>query len=400
MAIQLPQKISTKTSLSFLVDAYGLYIISVTARCYSKKQSDSGENEMLRAEIDDVTLREIPPKDKPQYNNIPPSWNGTTLRGLAKTVNFIIVLNKGPHFLRLTPVNMATVEKFSYRQVVNPREIVFSLNEKAEDGDKRPWHTFALIDLSLQSLSAEATVSWHFLDGDDIKLIIDDKTEESKTSARWKYWIWSARPLQLLFGPKRERKDFVTDLPKGTHYVEFWADKNPTLHKVVLNLGDFQPKRIPTVDDPEWTGNFVDDPEQMILARALFGEIRDASYPDEARIAVGWSIRNRVEDSRWSNSYREVITKPFQYSAFNPGDPNRKYVENPLFKGKEINRKAWQNAYVLARQVIRGEVNDPTHGANHYYDSSIDTPAYLTKEKLVFTIKNDTGKKSLFFYRL
>lgn len=397
---QFPRKITTNTLISFSTGSFGLYAVRVTARCHSAKQSDSGKNETLRLEIDDMGLREIPPTDKPQYNKIPSTWNGTDLKGLAKTIVFIVVLNKGNNIIQFIPTNGAVIEKWDFQQIENPKKITFLFNDQAEDGDRRPWYTFALVHLPLQSFSVEASVSWHFFDGDDVKLIVDGDIETNNSSRLWKYWAWSAKPWQILFGPKRGRKDFTKDLPQETHYIEFFADRTPTLHQVILNLGSYQPKRIPTVDDPEWTKNFEDDTEYMILARALFGEVRDTSYPDKARIAVGWSIRNRVEDSRWPDTYQEVITKPFQYSAFNSTDPNREYVENPLFTGKEIDRKAWQKAYAIAGKVIRNEIDDPTSGANHYHDSSIKPPSYLTKETLVLTIPNNRGTKSLFFYRL
>ena len=39
-----------------------------------------------------LKLREIPPLDKPQYNKIPPTWNGADQQGLTKTIIFIIAL--------------------------------------------------------------------------------------------------------------------------------------------------------------------------------------------------------------------------------------------------------------------------------------------------------------------
>ena len=139
----------------------------------------------------------------------------------------------------------------------------------------------------------------------------------------------------------RYKKTIVKKLPKGTHYIEFWADKTPTLHHIDFDLGDVSVKRIPTVEDSEWTGDFSDDPDQIILARALFGEARKTLVPDEARIAIGWVIKNRVESDGWGNSYSKVITKPLQFSAFNKNDPNRQYVENPLHTQTEVDLQAW-----------------------------------------------------------
>ncbi|MDA2936532.1 cell wall hydrolase [Patescibacteria group bacterium AH-259-L05] len=191
-------------------------------------------------------------------------------------------------------------------------------------------------------------------------------------------------------------------MKQGLHYIEFKADRMPIMRKLVIGFAKKPlipkppaPKQMPTVDNPTWTGDFKDDTEHMLLARAIFGEARNEILSDKTRIAVGWSIRNRTEDpSRWSDNYRDVILQEDQYSAFRISDPNRPFVENPLRADSFIDKKAWQNCYKIAVQVIRGEVQDPTNGANHYYDESIARPKWLTQEN--FIIKLDT----IFFHRL
>ena len=105
--------------------------------------------------------------------------------------------------------------------------------------------TFALIDLPLQLTSADITIAWHSLDGDDVQLMFNGDVMENLKSKRWKNWIWHADPKQVLSGARREKKEFSKQLSKGIHYIEFWADKTPTLHNVTLNLGDYTPKRVP-----------------------------------------------------------------------------------------------------------------------------------------------------------
>lgn len=188
------------------------------------------------------------------------------------------------------------------------------------------------------------------------------------------------------------------------HYIELWADKTPTLHKVNLNLGDITLKRIPTKLDPEWTGNFANDTNTMILARAIFGEARNILIPDKARIAIGWVIKNRVLNKiRWPNTYWEVITEPLQYSAFNKNDENRKYVENPLHTGISMDKDAWCNSYEIAKKIINNKLKDPTKGANHYYDDSIITPNWAEKAQPTLSIiyKNQYDEDAtIFFFKL
>jgi hypothetical protein len=149
----------------------------------------------------------------------------------------------------------------------------------------------------------------------------------------------------------------------------------------------------PTVDNPKWTGNFYDDPVQMILARAIFGEARGESR--DGKIAVGWVIRNRAENGRWwGTDYHSVILKPQQFSAFNQGDPNRPLVENPLYRNSQQDREAWYECYQMAGQVLNNQVVDPTKRADHFYSLSIPKPSWADEAK--FTVQIGNHK----FYRL
>lgn len=392
MLEQFPKRITQETSFTFSISQSGIYGITITARC----QTD----EDLRVEIDNLKLREIPEAQKPQYHNISPSWNGAELKGLTKIVIFILKLNKGEHTLKFTPIKSGVIDEYKIEKILDLQKIQFNLGIQAEDGDRRPWLTFALIDLPLELLSADVSVKWHFLDGDDIKLIVDGQIKQNPKSILHKNWVWTASILKKFFGKEREEKTFTENLNPEIHYIEFWADKTPTIHKVELDLGKISSKSIPTADNPKWTGDFNDDTDQMILARAIFGEARSNNYSDKARVAVGWSIRNRVDDSRWADNYHDVITQKDHYSAFNLSDDNRPYVENPFWRNNDIDKRAWYNCFEIAGKVISGKVKDPTNGANHYYDSSIPTPYWATQKTLVLTIKSLDNKRAIFFHNL
>ncbi|PJE63121.1 hypothetical protein COU88_01250 [Candidatus Roizmanbacteria bacterium CG10_big_fil_rev_8_21_14_0_10_39_6] len=232
---------------------------------------------------------------------------------------------------------------------------------------------------------------------------MDGNIEKNTESRRWKSWVWHATPGQMFSGEKREKKIFSKQLPKGIHYIELWADKTPVLHTVTLDLGDYISKRIPTVEDPKWTEDFTDDTDQIILARALFGEVRNTLVPDKARIAIGWVIKNRMKSKGRGYSYYEIITEPSQFSAFNKTDPNRPFVENPLHTGNGADMKAWKHAYDIAGKIIKATFQDPTQRANHYYDDSISTPDWAQDKKptLHITYINESGSEStIYFYNL
>lgn len=393
MSVQLPKDITTPLKIPFSIENFGLYALKIVARCRSGgllgfRGFRGGED--LRIEIDDIKLREIPPKDTPQYYNIPSAWNGTELKGLAKTIVFLLPLNKGPHTLTCIPNKGAQLESFGFQIIENLREIVFELNEQAEDGDRRPWYTFVFVNLPLLTLTADVSVSWHFLDGDDVKLIIDNKVEENVGSRLWKYWVWSARPWNIFSGAKRELKTFTPGLAKDIHYIELWADKIPTLHRVTLDLGDFQPKRIPTPIDPEWTHDFNDDPEAIIMARLMLGEAETQSA--EAKLWVAGSVLNRVASSAWPNTIHDVILQEGQYDPFKSVDTNFRKITDPLGEDtSQLRLKNWQECCDLAEKLLLGRIPNPTT-ATHFSGEGVDKDyfikTYIPKGKFLKQIDN------------
>ena len=57
------------------------------------------------------------------------------------------------------------------------------------------------------------------------------------------------------------------------------------------------------------------------LARCMYSETKK---PHEQEL-VGWVIRNRVEtEYRGQSTYEGVVLDPYQFSAFNPGNPKRR----------------------------------------------------------------------------
>lgn len=364
MSVKLPQDITQPLDIPFSISNFGLYVIKVTARCKSGNLFELQGGQDLRIEIDDIKFREVPAKDKPQYNNTPPAWNGAELKGLAKTVFFILPLNKGNHILKCIATGGSRIELFEIKPIEELRELTFELNLQAEDGDRRPWCTFAFIKLPLQSVKADISVSWHLFDGDDVKLIIDNKIKENVQSKLWRYWIWSARPWNILTNLHREIKTFTTNLVPGLHYVEFWADKTPILHWVSFDFGNFKLKRIPDAFDPEWTGDFQDDTDEMLLARLVFGESENQSR--EAKIWTGGSVLNRVKAHVWPNTIPGVILQKGQYDPFKTSDDNFKKLVNPLHTTDKLRIIAWNESLEIARKLLSGDLKNPTT-ATHFH---------------------------------
>lgn len=239
MAIK--RKISQRYNHSFKVSKPGLVAIFVSARCKSKKQINSNVDEDLRIEIDGSKFREIPPEKYVQLFNIPASWNGSKLKGLKKTIIFLTVLNKGEHIISLISRDSAFIEDIEVKELSGQQKPIFSPEQQAEDGDRRPWYAFVLADLPLKTITAKVTTQYRWWDSDDAKVIVDNKVQKQPKAVLHIYWFFAGilirKFIKKLFRNKETQEyTFKTSLDQGIHYIEFWADKTPILHKVGLDL--------------------------------------------------------------------------------------------------------------------------------------------------------------------
>ena len=80
------------------------------------------------------------------------------------------------------------------------------------------------------------------------------------------------------------------------------------------------------------------------LARCIYSETKRA----EEQELVAWVIRNRVETGyRGQHEYESVVLDPYQFSAFNPGDPKRRLYTS-------LAPSADSPAFVRALEVAHG----------------------------------------------
>lgn len=232
----MKKKISRPYRYTINISKPGLVAIFVSARCKSRRRVGSSSDEDLRIEINGARFREIPPVKRTQLFNIPPSFNGSKLRGLKKTNVFLTVLNAGENIISLIPQETAFIEEIKVQELPLVQDLWFEVKQQAEDGDRRPWYTFVLIDLPLSSLTADITTKWRFRDSDDVKLIIDNKVQKNQFSLFYRNWLWSGSIFKKLLQREAQTKTIEPNLSQGMHYIEFWADRMPLLHKVGLNL--------------------------------------------------------------------------------------------------------------------------------------------------------------------
>lgn len=111
-----------------------------------------------------------------------------------------------------------------------------------------------------------------------------------------------------------------------------------------------------------------------VLARTLWGEARGEKVRGiEAVAAV---VMNRVRRAQnrggrywWGNSIQQVCQKPWQFSCWNPGDPNRAKLEQVSEQDR-----TFRICLRVARRAAAGVLDDPTGGATHYHTQNVAPP--------------------------
>lgn len=388
------KKIEKDFDYKFFTEEDGVYLIEIIASAKSWQQNlikfiSFFKDDNLAVKIDETEFSKLNGKRGLFDGEV--AWNGNNLKGFSKTGVFVMPLSKGEHIIHFLTKQSPVLKSIKISQVEEAQKVTYipTENNPAEDGNRRQWMSFVVVGIKLQKLNIQARANnYKGEDDDDIRLVINGEIQKNITEKAHKYWYWCGRVL------KGQEKEFnkKLELEKGMHYLELWADRKPFVHKVeigteIKNIDnkDVPGKRIPTVDDPEWTEDWNDDSERMILARTIYGEARGKEWSDQLRVAIAWSAKNRIKTAHWGNDYHSVVLADLQYSCFNEKDPNLPFVKDPLSDDKE----AWENCYKIAGQVMNDELEDPTDGANHYFSEFIDFPEWTKSPQAEFKIKID-----------
>lgn len=123
--------------------------------------------------------------------------------------------------------------------------------------------------------------------------------------------------------------------------------------------------------EKRWDGMDDWDEALDVMARTVWGEARGEG--SEGMRWVAHVILNRVERGGWwGNTVREVCLKPFQFTCWNLGDPNRDKLQAAA-------DAAFQDAINICARVLKRVDPDPTNGATHYYAIGGVTPFWAPK---------------------
>lgn len=350
--------ITRQYSYDFILSENGVHLIEIIASAKSWWQNFKSSRAFFKDDdiflfLDNKPLTTSKNRKQDAYS----AWNGNELKGLNKTVLIIANLKQGNHTINLKPNQSPYLKSISISKVEEKNKVMYIPinNNPAQKSGGRPWLSYIILDLFITTLSITAQANKSRKDDDDLKLLINGEIQKNEDKRAHQDWYWCGKVL------KGEDKTFSKNINSQTkqYSLDLYSDETPRLSRI--EIGIKEPKIIPTVDDPKWTGDFRDDTEDMLLARLIFGEA--SGEPREAKIWVAWSVINRTTaNSWWPDTIKEAILQEGQYDPFRPSNDAYNRIINPLnYKNEtEADKKSWHECYEVAINTISRKIKKPT----------------------------------------
>lgn len=123
--------------------------------------------------------------------------------------------------------------------------------------------------------------------------------------------------------------------------------------------------------------------EAALLAQLLFSEIsKNPKHLEKDAIAVAHVVKNRMSrPERFGSTLQDVIFAPSQFSGVNTNEWNK------VSSGKmnEQEQKIYKRLLQISSGVLRGDIPDPTSGADHYFNPKLVKPSWSKKMKNTYT---------------
>ncbi|OWK42211.1 cell wall hydrolase [Fimbriiglobus ruber] len=119
-----------------------------------------------------------------------------------------------------------------------------------------------------------------------------------------------------------------------------------------------------------------------VLARTICGEARGEG--NQGMQAVANVVLNRVaKPGWWGATVKGVCLKPYQFSCWNLGDPNRAVILN-----LDTDYAIYNDALGIASGVIDGSLPDITGGATSYFAKGTPEPKWAAGKNPCAVIGN------------
>lgn len=358
------KKIKKEFQYLFSTEKEGVYVVIVSAKAQSwfqnlKKFISFFNDDNLALKINGTNFPKLS-GERGEFDG-EASWNGNKLKGLRQINCFVVFLKKGEQVFSFIAKGAPFLESIEIFRVDKNFISLDPSRYKVEDGNRRPWFNVLAGKVGIIAINAVASANIKINeDDDDLQIIINGIREPNNSLKAHQYWYWCGRIL------KGQLQNFskTVNIKPGFNYIEFWADKMPEFKelKIRVTMSD----RIPTLNDPLWTGNFYDDSEEMILARLIFGEARSQSQ--EAKIWVASTVFNRIKSptsSWWPDTVHDVILQDQQYKSFNENNRNSSLVENPIKDPTQ--KQSWEDCYRIAEEILAGKILIQSE-VTHFHD--------------------------------
>ena len=109
----------------------------------------------------------------------------------------------------------------------------------------------------------------------------------------------------------------------------------------------------------------------LTLAKTVYGEARGESYQGQCEVA--WTVINRLASGRWygRRNLAETCLVPYQYSCWNPDDPNRLAMD-----GLTLDDSVFQVSMCAALASVHSIVLPHYPGMTHYFVTGTSTPEW------------------------
>ena len=121
-----------------------------------------------------------------------------------------------------------------------------------------------------------------------------------------------------------------------------------------------------------------------LLTALIWGEAR--GEPFEGKMAVAFVARNRMGDSRWPDTWEEVILQRRQFSCFNKNDLNYESTLDALLPSRNSRDMDWRECRLAAHAVLYSWHRDVSKGANHFYSNMLATPPKWASKQIATVV--------------
>jgi len=143
--------------------------------------------------------------------------------------------------------------------------------------------------------------------------------------------------------------------------------------------------------------DFYKDPSQILLAKLIYGEARSELNKKnqlEAE-AIGQTPENRVNNNPklYGKNIKEVILRKYQYSCFNPGNPNLEELKSPA----EHDIVSWAKSLKVMLNIYEGKVSLPNLGQTHYHLKNMKEYPNWSKSEKMARIETPKDFKHIFY---